>query len=54
VAEEFGGELVGHAEAGAEGVAGDRLAVGGVVLGGDLAGEVEQSPAGPAGRTGAG
>jgi hypothetical protein len=44
LAEEFRGELVGYAEAGAEGVAGDGLAAGVVVLGGDLAGEVEQRP----------
>src|SRR5712691_10163451 len=42
LAEQVGGELVGHAQPGAQDVAGDGLAVGGVVLGGDAPGEVEQ------------
>src|ERR1039457_2769457 len=45
--ERVGGELVGHPEPGAERVAGDRLPVGVVVLGGDAAGEVDQCGSGP-------
>jgi hypothetical protein len=42
LAEQFGGGVVGDAEAGAERVAGDRLAVLVLVLGGGPAGEREQ------------
>src|SRR3569833_2515411 len=42
LAEQVGGELVGHAEAGAECVAGDGTSVAVLVFGGDAAGVGEQ------------